>query len=135
MITNGWRLSFWSLWILYKDFFLTLQFSWLQMYLSEWNYIFLKSSFRVDHFLKTGRNAFIGRLFKLTVMDGKENKKRAPKVNAAQKKFLIYYLWAKFKARWKKNEQNYNTLLSFMYSLHVFISFLNQFWQSYNEYW
>ncbi len=41
---------------------------------------------------------------------------------------------SKFKARWKKNEQNYNALLSFMYSLCVFISFSYQFWQNYNNY-
>ncbi len=45
-------------------------------------------------FKKTRRNAFIVRLFNLTVMDTKESEKHAPKVKAVQKTGLIDYLWA-----------------------------------------
>ncbi len=47
-------------------FFLILQFSWLQMPLLRWIYIFLKLSFRVDDLKNTRQNGFIVRLLNLT---------------------------------------------------------------------
>ncbi len=56
--------------------------------------VFSSGSFKKKKKKKTRQNAFIVRLFNLTTMDAKENKKHTPKVYAEQKTFFIDYLWA-----------------------------------------
>ncbi len=108
----------------------TLLFSWLQMCLLRWIYIFLKSFFRVNHLKKTWQNVFIVKLFNFTPMDAKESTKCSPKVNAAQKIFLKDYLWANSKLVERKTSRItvHYFLLHIHCALRIFISFSYQFW-------
>ncbi len=66
------------------------------------------------------------RLFNLTMTNAKESKKWAPKVNAAQKTFLIDYLWANSKIVERKMSRiKMHYFLLCIYGAYLFLFLIN----------
>ncbi len=113
--------------LLFQTLYLELKRIWEYWVLKNWVTCMSHDNvYKLNVSILDAKNAIMW-FCNLTMMDVKESKKRAPKVNAGQKTFLIDYLWANSKLVEKKNEQNDHALLSFMYSLAYLFLFLINF--------